>query len=430
MMKILVLTNTFPSLSEKFLLNQMAALKAAGADLTVLSAVEPPSGTKEKEDEENGHRLYHTAGLDSVTVQLHIPRNRKKRFFRALAAAVPLLFSHPVLLLRGFNSRRYGTMAKNLKTVFLLRFLLAQQKRGVRWDLVHAHFGQNGLLGAWMKDCGFCRELVVTFHGADILAFPRKYGAGIYAYMYRRADAVTCGTRFVLRKLTENGCPEGKITVLPMGINPQEYTAPETGKVQTAEPMSGTEKPFTVLSVGRVLPLKGFAYAIRAVAPMEGVIYRIAGDGPQRGELEKLAAELGAADRIFLPGPKVDRELQAMYAEASVFLLPSIRAENGWEEAQGLVVQEAGAAGIPVIASDIGGVAEGILDGETGFLVPEKNPEAIREKLLLLQKDPGLRRKMGKNARAFVTAHYDCAALACKQLEIYARIAGHNHIHG
>ena len=398
-------------LSQKFIINQMASLARANEgcekiDITIVSAVPPPTDAK------GFHRLYFEAGLDALTVQLGIPRKMPRRVLKAIAVMLPLIFAHPVLLLRCLNFRRYGTMAKNLKTVFYLRFLLAERKKGRRYDLVHCHFGQNGLIGAWIKDSGFASSFVVTFHGGDILSFPRRAGRAVYAHVYRSAAAVTCGTQFIKKRLIENGCPEEKIAILPMGIFMDEYCAEEKQKTR--------ERPFTALSVGRVLPIKGFEYGIRAAAAC-GIRYIIAGEGAQKDELQGLINALGASERITLVGAKVDAELKALYAAADAFLAPSTRGADGWEEAQGLVIQEAQGAGLPVIASDIGGVAEGLLDGETGFLVPEKDAEAIKAKLVLLKENPDLRRKMGARAREFAASRYDLNRLAVALMDVYSR---------
>ncbi len=415
---MLVLTDSFPTLSQKFIINQMASLVRANAesvgggaeklDLTIASAVSPgpPEGF---------HRLYFEAGLDALTVQLNIPRKMSRRVFKAIAAMLPLIFTHPLLLLSCFNFRRYGTKAKNLKTVFYLRFLLAERKKGRRYDLVHCQFGQNGLIGAWIKDMGFASSYIVTFHGGDILSFPRRAGAAVYTHVYKSAAAITCGTRFIKKRLIENGCPEDKINILPMGIFPDEYYS---GRNLAEEEAKDAAQPFTALSVGRVLPIKGFEYSIRAAANT-GIRYIIAGEGAQKEELQRLIDSLGADERITLVGAKVDAELKALYASADVFIAPSVRAANGWEEAQGLVIQEAQSAGLPVIASDIGGVSEGLLDGETGFLVPERDPEAIKEKLILLKENPDLRRKMGLKAREFAVSRYDLKRLAVTLIEVY-----------
>ena len=417
-MRVLVLTDSFPALSQKFIINQMASLVRANEaiaseggekiSLTIASAVPPANG--------NGfHRLYFEAGLDALTVQLGIPRKMSRRVLKAAAVSLALIFTHPVLLLRSLNFKRYGTMAKNLKTVFYLRFLLAERKKGRRYDLVHCHFGQNGLIGAWMRDAGFASSFIVTFHGADILSFPRRAGQAVYARVYKMAAAVTCSTQFIKKRLIENGCPEDKIAILPMGIFPDEYCS----QANLAEERAKDEaRPFTALSVGRVLPIKGFEFGIRAAAACR-IRYIIAGEGSQRDELQSLINSLGAGELITLVGPKVDAELKALYAAADVFIAPSTRGADGWEEAQGLVIQEAQGAGVPVIASDVGGVSEGLLDGETGFLVPERDADAIAAKLVLLKENPDLRRKMGAKAREFAVTRYDLNRLSLALMGVY-----------
>lgn len=417
-MKIAVVTNSFPSLSEKFVINQIAALKELlpdGSEVTVIAAVPSASPTAP-------HTAYTSRRLDTITENLDIPRSPLKRCAKALRFMAPLAFTHPVLLARCFDRRRYQTMARNFKLVFFLRFFLKKRKKGERYDIVHCQFGQNGFIGAYLFDAKFCADFMVTFHGSDINVFPRKFKGRVYSYPFLKAAAVTCGSRFIKNRLVENGCPEEKIQVIPQGIFPDEYPPPQPAGETSGE--NRGEDGFTALSVGRLLPLKGFEYSIQAAAS-SGVTYIIAGGGSASyaAELQRLVRSLHAEERIILAGAKNDSELKELYARSDCLLFPSVRAENGAEEGQGLVVQEAEGAGLPVIASDIGGVGEGLVNGVTGFLVPEKDARAIAEKLDLLKADETLRREMGRKARAFAEENYDCRRLTEKLIALYRAVA-------
>jgi colanic acid/amylovoran biosynthesis glycosyltransferase len=117
----------------------------------------------------------------------------------------------------------------------------------------------------------------------------------------------------------------------------------------------------------------------------------------------------------------MQEQVKAFYNRAHVFLLPSVTAANGDTEGQGLVLQEAQAIGIPIIATLHNGFPDSVIDGVTGFLVPEKDPVALFEKLLLLAKDEGLAITMGKAGRAFVEENFDAGKIGTALIAEYEK---------
>lgn len=184
--------------------------------------------------------------------------------------------------------------------------------------------------------------------------------------------------------------------------------------------------PFLVLSVGRLVDVKGFRYAIEAfkevVKRVPQARYLIVGNGPERLMLEGLIRSYGLTGSVELAGEKVDQEVMALYQKASIFVLPAIVTEKGTEEGQGLVLQEAQACGIPVVASRIGGIPEGVLDGTSGFLVPPKDPSTLAEKIIHLLEHPDLRKKMGEGGRTFIQDRFTMDSLAEKWEHLYHAI--------
>jgi colanic acid/amylovoran biosynthesis glycosyltransferase len=403
-MRLAMLLGSFPELSEKFLLNQLSGLIDAGVEPTVYAAME--SGAAK------GHALAERYGLGKRSIYARVPRSTRKRVIEAPALFVSCLASDPASTFRALRIGTYATAAKNLKTLYFLRAFGDE-----RFDILHCHFGPNGLIGAFLKDCGRADRLVVTFHGSDINGYPRRYGEGVYRALYDRADALTCGSRFIRDKLVANGCPAQKIRVLPVGLRMEDY--PET---------DSPREEGMILSVGRLVEVKGFRYAVEAFAAIRRRFpkahYVIAGGGPDRAMLEGLARELGVAEGLSLLGDLSDTEVAALYRRASVFVLPSVRASNGAEEGQGLVLQEAQASGLPVVSTLVGGIPEGVVEGETGFLVPEKDPAALAERIGELLGNASLRERMGRKGRAFVSETYDIKRLSSRLIGLYNEILG------
>lgn len=177
---------------------------------------------------------------------------------------------------------------------------------------------------------------------------------------------------------------------------------------------SRSDKPFRLLTVGRLVPFKGVAFALRALALARTAIgddvkYSIVGTGPEEASIRELITRLGLEEQVEMLGDRTTEEVRELMEEAHVFLLTGIRAPDGRVENQGLVLQEAQSMEVPVIAADVGGVSEGLIDGVTGFLVPEKDIEAIADRICKIHDNPDMMLRMGREGRVFVEGRYDMA---------------------
>jgi len=157
---------------------------------------------------------------------------------------------------------------------------------------------------------------------------------------------------------------------------------------------SGTAVSRIVLSAGRFSPEKGFGVLVEAAAticadPAAGVV--MFGEGALRADLEQRIAELGLSGRVVLPGFRTD--LDSLIGGADVVVLPS------YTEGLPNVALEASAAGVPVVATAVGGTPEAVADGVSGFLVPPGQPAAIANKVVELLRDPALRARFGAAGR-------------------------------
>lgn len=124
-------------------------------------------------------------------------------------------------------------------------------------------------------------------------------------------------------------------------------------------------------------------------------------------EMIKHTRDLGISDQVIFHGAMMQDRVKTYYRDSDVFMLPSVTAPNGDTEGQGLVLQEAQAIGLPVVATLHNGFPDSIMDGQSGFLVPEKDPQALFEKLRQLAEDEPLCNKMGKVGRQFVEKNFD-----------------------
>jgi phosphatidylinositol alpha-1,6-mannosyltransferase len=159
---------------------------------------------------------------------------------------------------------------------------------------------------------------------------------------------------------------------------------------------------FTLLTVSRLVPRKGHARVLKAVSELQKEIpnlrYRILGDGPELGEIIRLANDLGIYDLVRLSGRVTDTEIAEAYAEADVFVMPTVADEID-REGFGTVYLEAAAHGLPSIATKLPGVDEAVLDGETGILVPDGDIEALKAAILRLYHQPEERQRLGQTGQ-------------------------------
>ncbi len=392
-MKIGVIVGKFPVISEQFILNHIAGLIDQGHEVTVLAAAR--GSTDRVQPMVTEYRL-----LDR-TLYADVPSKPVARGFRLLLLTIRNAFLRPRFLLRALSRRRYRTGVASGKTVF---FLNAFSR--LRLDFLYAHFGPNGLSGAFLKDIGVAPRLAVAFHGSDINTYPKRFGEDVYSYMFTRCDLVTANTTFTANKVVSAGATQGQMIIVPESLRTDEYP-----------PRSWTPRDdgFRVLTVGRMVEKKGHRYVLEAISTLRetipGLRYRMVGDGSLRRGLEAQAEALGIADICDFLGAQTADVVRREYAECDVFVLASVTASGGDMEGQGLVLQEAQAMGVPVISTYHNGIPDGVLEGETGILVPEGDVEGLHRAIEGLRRDPGKIASMGRRAAEFVRERYDTAAV-------------------
>ncbi len=275
------------------------------------------------------------------------------------------------------------------------------------FDVLHAHFGP-GSIYALPYHLSTGLPLVVTFHGYDVplLSTPRRFEPKFWRYwalskvMLRRVSRFLAASNELRDQLIALGAPPERVRVWRLGVEiPPLERAPEA--------RSGRN----VLLVGRFVEKKGFEYAIEAFAQVvaKGVdaTLHVAGDGELRPAYDAIIARHGIADQVRFLGVLSHQAVLETMLGMDILMCPSVVAANGDRESGILVAKEAGARFMPVIGTWHGGIPEIIDDGETGYLVPERDPEAIARRLEELVRQPELRAKLGAAARAKMVREYD-----------------------
>ncbi|HEX8600127.1 MAG TPA: glycosyltransferase [Chloroflexia bacterium] len=438
-MRVAVFTDVFPALSETFITRQIAGLLELGHKVHIYAQGRPDKDVPLQPEVPAHNLLAHTtylpipraSGYWEMPVlppwgQTWLPGAAKpipnlRRLLHALPRVARTFAVAPGVTLSTLNPREYGYAARSLSATYRVSGLLGG--RGA-YDVAHAHFGPVADKVRFVPRL-WRVPLIASFHGYDVSAWPREKGVGVYERLFRAATLVTANSHYTRQRIEALGCPPGKIRVLKMGLDLSEFafrerSAPEDGRVR-------------ILSVGRLVEKKGLEYAIRAMPQVRArypqVRYGIVGDGPLRSHLEALVTSLGLEGTVRFYGAAGREFVQRRLEEAHIFVAPSVTSANGDVEGQGLVVQEAQACGIPVLATDHDGFPEGMLPGQSGFLVPERSVPAITERLEYMIEHADRWAVWGRAGRRHVEEHYDITSLS-RQLEGLYREARHIYIAG
>lgn len=403
-MRIAVLVFHFPSLSQTFVLNQIAGLIERGHEVDVY-AREPDPGSTVHPDVEKYQLIERTTYID-------IPKKRAARWKPALRIIARRLFTHPRMVLGALNSRRFGAAARSLVLLFV-----ADAFMGRDYDVLYCQFGENGNYGAMLKSLGFRFKLVTQFHGYDIRMGLEK-GGQIYRDLFRTVDAVLSISDYNRKNLLNFGLESEKIIHHPVGIDLRKFEDRWKG-------WSGSvPSRVKILTVARLQKEKALHLGIEAIAhviqanPGLEIEYNIIGGGPLETELRKLVEDLKLDGVVRFLGGKKQTEVIAALQENHIFLLPSVA------EALPVVIMEALAAGLPVLATKVGSVHELVIDGRNGFVVPPNDVNALVEKLGLMVSSPGQWREWGRMGREHIRANYDVNLLNDRLVELFERLAG------
>ena len=429
-MRIAFFANKFPVVSETFILRQIVGLIDLGHDVTIFAAWHPEQRDPVHSKFEKYNLLQRTVYLDDL-----IPResgywaapvwplsgrtwtpesNRPVRnFWRAMQAVPTFLASaaaFPQLALQLVSPAGYGEDALSLAALYRCAVLRRWKHH---FDIAHAHFGPIG--GSFR----FVRELwnvpfVVSFHGYDFCTFPRLHGRDMYRELFQTADVITVGSNYAAEQVKRLGCAGAKLKKLSVGV--------PLNDVVFRERHLGSVKTIRVLSVGRLVKIKGHEYLLRAVAQIRPrypqVRVDIVGDGPLRKRLEELIRELEIRDVATLHGAQANNIVLRMMDESHIFVLGSVDV-HGDAEGQGLVVQEAQAMGLPVIVTNHGALPEGMLPNESGYVVAEGDANSLAEavaKLIEQHEDWAL---MGRRGRDFVSERFSATVLDRQLVDLY-----------
>jgi colanic acid/amylovoran biosynthesis glycosyltransferase len=355
--------------------------------------------------------------MDSVVVYRSPLFNPSETFVRAHALALERY--RPLLV--GVEDK--GNVPAELRSSLFLRSRfariedLAERLRPHRPRLVHAHFGPDGLAALPLaRALGV--PLVTTLHGYDVsLSRGRMLASGRLSWMryalgrerlMREGDVFLPVSDALRGAALAQGFPAERTQTHYLGADLDRFRP------------GGERETGLILHVGRLVGKKGTTVLLEAMARLPEARLVVVGDGPERPRLERQAAGLG--DRVRFLGALDSAAVAEWMQRASLLAAPSLTARNGDAEGLPTVIVEAAATALPVVATRHSGIPEAVVDGETGFLVPEGDPEALAERIALLIGSAELRERMGRAARAMAEAKFDLRRQTARLEDLYDRL--------
>lgn len=276
-----------------------------------------------------------------------------------------------------------------------------------RYDVVHAHFGTGAVYGMRYAS-KYRRPLAVTFHGYDVplLGSVERFHPRHWRYallgprVLERMTLGLCASKELMGLLAGYGVPRERLRLHHIGIDVERFRA---------EPRPPGKMAHVAL-IGRFVEKKGFEYGIRAFAKAvrgRRAKLTVIGDGELAPRLRNLVRELGIGSTVEFAGVLPSDEIARRLRDTDVLLAPSVVARFGDRESGLLTAKEASASGVAPIGTFHGGIPEIIDDGVTGFLVKERDVDALADRLGRLLDDPELRQRMGRAARQKMEHMYD-----------------------
>jgi glycosyltransferase involved in cell wall biosynthesis len=305
--------------------------------------------------------------------------------------------------------RGFSNILLSLLYLFFGAWTMIRLSKHECFDIVHIHWPfPHIIFGVLAKKFGRVR-LFSSFYGVEIRWLKKKFPFLIkpFSVLMSKSDTVTAISNHTAQEL--KGIVEDPIHIIPFSA-------------AMAERQGKTSDMKRIIFVGRLVERKGVKYLIEAFSRAARSIPHhlvIIGDGPERSRLQADAQRFGIADRVRFTGMITDRDLQQYYQTCSFFVLPAVYDRKGDTEGLGVVLLEAMSYEKPVIASNVGGITDIVVDGENGLLVPAANIRALALAIEKMAQSKKLRSTLGRAARKTVDEKFNWDRIVRELIALY-----------
>jgi N-acetyl-alpha-D-glucosaminyl L-malate synthase BshA len=372
-------------------------------------------------------------GSGVVATEIGLELARRGHRVHLLSYDVPSRLDHFVenLAFHEVATRSYPLLDDGAYTLALAsKIVEVSQYEGL--DLLHVHYAVPHATSAYLARQVLGRKaprIVTTLHGTDItLVGSDPSFLPITRFSIVQSDGVTTPSLYLREATYERlEVPSSlPIEVIPNFVDTERY---KPGPRQNLNELCGTallategQRPAVLVHVSNFRPLKRVDDVVRIFARVERerpAVLLLVGDGPERSRVEALARQLGLGGRVIFVGKMLS--FVEMLQSSDVFLMPSE------SESFGLAALEALSCGVPVVASDVGGIPEVVPDGEVGFLAPVGDVAAMAERVLRILADPDLHARLSRAARDRALGHYGLQPAIDRYEAHYEKVlAGHD----
>jgi len=415
--RIACVVGHYPSASETFISREIEGLGRLGVKIDGFAVWR---GTREAEELARCKAqkdLNQSLIVPELGVPILVSPRNKIVLLRYGLPVVLRVAKEPKACLRWGCRLAAGVWREGWGAIQAIRYLpaaidLIRRLRELPMDRVHAHFGSVPSTVGWVAATEARLPFSFAVHARDVFVEPQ-----FLARKARAADHIIACNSAAAAQVARLVDPadRAKIELIPHGLPLRHY-------LFRREPAGG--EPL-ILGVGRFVEKKGFPFLLRAVARLREEGRRVAcwliGDGPQRKYLASGIEKLRLGDAVTLKNWLPQDELISAYERATMLVAPSMVAQDGDRDGLPNVVVEAAAKGLPIVATDVGGIRDLVRDGETGLVARPRDAEDLAEKITAVLEDPEGALARARRAREQVEARFDQADCIGRLMAIFAR---------
>ena len=399
----------FPKLTETFVLFEMLAVERAGVAIELYPLLRERTTTMHPEAAPLVARARYLPFLSwsIVKSQLWFLRHRPRRYVGTIVAIVRGTWSSPNFLIGGL-----GILPKVAHAARMMR------AQGI--DHVHCHFANHPAMAGYIIHRLVGLPFSFTAHGSDLHVDRHMLCEKVAAARF--VVAISEDNRRVIEATCSGAA--GRVEVIHCGVDTsvfQPADRPSDNDAVPAATREQQERPLEILAIGTLHEVKGQSVLVDSVQILQarGVAARarLVGDGADRSMLEGRIAAADLDGRVQLLGTRTRDQIVELLGSTDVLVAASVPTRAGKREGIPVVLMEAMASGVPVVASRLSGIPEIVHDGENGRLFPPGDPGALADVLSELARDLALRDRFGRAARETVLRDFDVDANAGRLIE-------------
>ena len=396
--KVAYIMSRYPILTTTFIDRELLEAKRLGLDMVLVAIRRARKGTFSPPVQrlsEEAVYLLPVSAIQLIRAHFHFFITRFRAYIGTL---VYLLFQeHPSWRARAKTVLHFGEGV-----------LAADLLRDKAVEHVHAHFADNAATIAMVIHRMTGVPYSLTAHAVDIYVAPAYLAAKIGDARF--ATTCTKYNKEYLERVT--GHP---VELIYHGLDFNDIPPDPLHAPKPSVPL--------ILSVGRLVEKKGFPYLVQACAALrrQGYEFRceIVGEGPDEPKLGALIEELDLTETVALRGPLPHTDVLREYSRATVFVMPSVVAEDGNRDGIPNVILEAMAHGVPVIATDVSGIPEVVRDQDTGWLTQPRSVDGLSAAMAAVLDHPQEAADVGQGGRRFVRQHFDIRQNVGRLLQMF-----------